>query len=56
MILGQNTFFLTPCDSHRELANNVKHIPKVRKSLMARFMPTSWAMDRVVEKRRSECS
>jgi len=31
MILGQNAFFVTPCDSLAVLANNLEHIPYFKK-------------------------
>jgi len=59
MILGQNAFFVTPCDSLAVLANNLEHIPwfqaKGGKGGVARSMPTSAAVDRVAEKRGLEC-
>lgn len=59
MILGQNAFFVTPCDSLAVLANNMEHIPwfkaKGDKGGVARSMPTSGAVDRVAEKRGLEC-
>jgi len=59
MILGQNAFFVTPCDSLAVLANNMEHIPwfqaKGKKGGVARSMPTSGAVDRVAEKRGLEC-
>jgi len=59
MILGQNAFFVTPCDSLAVLANNLEHIPwfkaKGGKGGVARSMPTSGAVDRVAAKRGLEC-
>merc|ERR1740123_1081506 len=59
MILGQNAFFVTPCDSLAVLANNMEHIPwfkaKGGKGGVARSMPTSGAVDRVAAKRGLEC-
>ena len=59
MILGQNAFFVTPCDSLAVLANNLEHIPwfqsKEGRGGVARSMPTSGAVDRVAEKRGLEC-
>ena len=59
MILGQNAFFVTPCDSLAVLANNLDCIPwfqaKTGKGGVARSMPTSGAVDRVAAKRGLEC-
>jgi len=59
MILGQDAFFVTPCDSLAVLANNMEHIPwfqaKGGKGGVARSMPTSGAVDRVAEKKGLEC-
>ena len=59
MILGQNAFFVTPCDSLAVLANNLEHIPWFRskggRGGVARSMPTSAAVDRVAAKRGLEC-
>ena len=59
MILGQNAFFVTPCDSLAVLANNLDCIPwfkaKAGKGGVARSMPTSGAVDRVAAKRGLEC-
>ena len=59
MILGQNAFFVTPCDSLAVLANNLEHIPwfkaKGGAGGVARSMPTSGAVDRVAAKRGVEC-
>eukprot|EP00092_Neocalanus_flemingeri_P031038 GFUD01033718.1.p1 GENE.GFUD01033718.1~~GFUD01033718.1.p1 ORF type:complete len:563 (-),score=165.78 GFUD01033718.1:500-2188(-) len=59
MILGQNAFFVTPCDSLAVLANNLEHIPwfkaKGGKGGVARSMPTSGAVDRVAAKKGLEC-
>jgi len=59
MILGQNAFFVTPCDSLAVLANNMEHIPwfkaKGGKGGVARSMPTSGAVDRVAAKKGLEC-
>ena len=60
MILGQNAFFVTPCDSLAVLANNMEHIPWFRAKGgraggVARSMPTSGAVDRVAASRGLEC-
>ena len=49
MILGQNAFFVSPCDSLAIIAANIDAIPYFVKNPVtgfARSMPTSGAVDR----------
>jgi len=58
MILGQNAFFVTPCDSLAVLSNNLDLIPYFQKTGVkgfARSMPTSAAVDRVAKKKGMQC-
>lgn len=58
MILGKNSFFITPCDSVAVLAANLKAIPYFREHGIkgfARSMPTSGALDRVAKAQGLNC-
>ena len=49
MILGQDAFFVTPCDSLAVIADNLEAIPYFQRTGVkgyARSMPTSGAVDR----------